>query len=179
MNFIESHILSIILFLPIAGALGILLVPGEKKNLIRQITLITVLVDFIISIPVFLRFDGSSTLMQFTESFNWIPSLGISCSVGIDGISILLFMLTTFLAPIVVLSTWNAVQEHVKEFMFFILLLQTGMIGVFVSLDFFLFYVFWELMLIPMYFIIGVWGGKRRLYAAVKFFLYTMFGSVL
>jgi len=177
--FYWSHILSLVTFLPLAGAMVILFVSRDNKPLIRMIAMLTVTVDFFISLPIFFFMDGSTAAMQFVEKIDWVPNLGISYHVGIDGLSILLFMLTTFLGPIVVLSTWNAIQKRVKEFMFFLLLLQTGMLGVFISLDFFLFYVFWELMLIPMYFIIGVWGGERRIYAAVKFFIYTMFGSVL
>jgi len=179
MTLIQSHILSIIIFLPVLAALVILLVPRKSKNLIRLIAFTTVLIDFIISLPLFLQFDGSISTMQYVEKTSWISDLGISYNIGIDGISILLFMLTTFLAPIVILSAWKSIENRVKEFMFFLLVLQTGMLGVFASLDFFLFYVFWELMLVPMYFIIGVWGGERRVYAAVKFFIYTMFGSVL
>ncbi|MFC1731696.1 NADH-quinone oxidoreductase subunit M [candidate division KSB1 bacterium] len=179
MNFIWSHILTVITFLPILGALLILGMPQENKRLIRVTAMAVMTVDFLLSLPLFFSFNGGTAMMQFTESYEWVSGLGISYSVGVDGISILLFMLTTFLGPVVVLSTWNAIGTRVKEFMFFLLVLQTGMLGVFISLDFFLFYVFWELMLIPMYFIIGVWGGERRIYAAVKFFIYTMFGSVL
>ena len=117
--------------------------------------------------------------MQFQESFLWISSMGIQYHVGIDGISLFLVLLTTFLTPIAILSSWNSIDKRVKEYHLFMLLLETGMIGVFVALDLFLFYVFWEVMLVPMYFLIGVWGGQRRIYAAVKFFLYTMVGSVL
>lgn len=117
--------------------------------------------------------------MQFEESAAWIPSMGIRYHVGIDGISLFLVLLATFLTPIAILSSWNSINERVKEYHVFMLLLETGMIGVFVALDLFLFYVFWEVMLVPMYFLIGVWGGQQRIYAAVKFFLYTMVGSVL
>lgn len=179
MDFIQSHILSAVTFIPLAGAALILVIPGAKKNLIRVIAMTVLTFDFFLSLLIFFQFDGTRTTMQFVEKIAWIENLGISYNVGMDGISILLYMLATFLAPLIVLSTWKAIDNRVKEFMVFFLLLQTGMLGVFVSLDFFLFYVFWELMLIPMYFIIGVWGGERRIYAAVKFFIYTMFGSVL
>ncbi|MFC1563799.1 NADH-quinone oxidoreductase subunit M [candidate division KSB1 bacterium] len=179
MDFYWSHILTIVTFIPLIGAVLILLSPRENNKLIRLIAMTTVTFDFLISLPIFFNFNGQIASMQFVEKYSWISSLGISYNVGLDGISILLYMLTTFLAPLVVLSTWSQIRKNVKEFMFFILLLQTGMLGVFISLDFFLFYVFWELMLIPMYFLIGVWGGQRRIYAAVKFFIYTMFGSVL
>ena len=114
-----------------------------------------------------------------SSPFQWIPSLGIQYHVGIDGISLFLVLLTTVLTPIAILSSWNSIEKRVREYYLFMLMLETGMIGVFVALDFFLFYVFWEVMLVPMYFLIGVWGGQRRIYAAVKFFLYTMVGSVL
>ena len=117
--------------------------------------------------------------MQFEQLVTWIPSIGVNYHVGIDGISLFLVLLTTFLTPITILSSWNSIDRRVKEYFIFLLLLETGMLGVFVALDLFLFYVFWEVMLVPMYFLIGVWGGERRIYAAVKFFLYTMTGSVL
>ncbi len=118
--------------------------------------------------------------MQLTESSApWIPRYGIGYIVGVDGISLWLLMLTTFITPIAILSAFSAVERHVKEFMVFMLVLETAMVGVFVAVDLFLFYVFWELVLIPMYFLIGVWGGERRIYAAIKFFLYTFVGSVL
>jgi len=179
MNYLSAHILSVIIFLPLAGALAALYVSKEDKELIRRIAFGVLLFDFVLAVPLFISFDGRFSMMQFVETAPWIPQVGISYSVGLDGISLLLFMLTVFLGPIVVLSTWNAITERVKEFMVYLLLLQTGMLGVFAALDFFLFYVFWELVLIPMYFIIGVWGGEQRIYATIKFFIYTMFGSVL
>ena len=137
-------------------------------------------VGFIISLPLWFWFDrGTSDQMQFVESVQWIKTLGANYHVGIDGISLLLVMLTTLLGPLAVLSSWEAIDNRVKEYYVFMLMLQAGMLGVFISLDFFLFYVFWEVMLVPMYFLIGVWGGPRKLYAAIKFFLYTLFGSVL
>ena len=117
--------------------------------------------------------------MQFVENVPWIQTLGANYHVGIDGISLLLVLLTTLLGPLAILSSWDAIEDRVKEYYAFMLMLQTGMLGVFISLDFFLFYVFWEVMLVPMYFLIGVWGGPRKLYAAIKFFLYTLVGSVL
>ena len=133
-----------------------------------------------ISLPLWFWFDfDDSDQMQFVENVPWIPTLGANYHVGIDGISLLLVMLTTLLGPLAVLSSWDAIENRVKEYYAFMLMLQTGMLGVFISLDFFLFYVFWEVMLVPMYFLIGVWGGPRKLYAAIKFFLYTLVGSVL
>src|SRR5437762_12654191 len=117
--------------------------------------------------------------MQFVQNIPWIQTIGANYHVGIDGISLLLVLLTTLLGPLAVLSSWDAIQDRLKEYYVFMLMLQVGMLGVFISLDFFLFYVFWEVMLVPMYFLIGVWGGPRKLYAAIKFFLYTLFGSVL
>src|SRR5881397_1948286 len=135
---------------------------------------------FVISIPLWVWFDrDNADQMQFVQNVPWIQTIGANYHVGIDGISLLLVMLTTLLGPLAVLSSWEAIHDRVKEYYFFMLMLQAGMLGVFISLDFFLFYVFWEVMLVPMYFIIGVWGGPRKLYAAIKFFLYTLFGSVL
>src|SRR2546426_6278019 len=138
------------------------------------------IVGFVISIPLWVWFDrDTADQMQFVQNIPWIQTIGANYHVGIDGISLLLVMLTTLLGPLAVLSSWEAIHDRVKEYYVFMLMLQTGMLGVFVSLDFFLFYVFWEVMLVPMYFLIGVWGGPRKLYAAIKFFLYTLFGSVL
>src|ERR1044071_1240929 len=135
---------------------------------------------FIISLPLWFWFDrDNADQMQFVQNIPWIQTIGANYHVGIDGISLLLVLLTTLLGPLAVLSSWDAIQERVKEYYVFMLMLQAGMLGVFISLDFFLFYVFWEVMLVPMYFLIGVWGGPRKLYAAIKFFLYTLFGSVL
>ena len=124
-------------------------------------------------------FDQKNGTFQLTQKFLWIENLNISYNVGIDGISLLLVLLTTFLTPLTLISSWNGITKKVKEFTFFMLMLEVGMIGVFISLDMFLFYIFWEAMLIPMYFIIGIWGGEQRIYASVKFFIYTMFGSLL
>ena len=132
------------------------------------------------SLPLWFRFDNGTAAMQFVERYNWLPSYGVSYYLGVDGFSLLLILLTTFLTPLCVLATWTDIQTHVKEFMICLLGLMSGMIGVFASLDLFLFYIFWEVMLIPMYLLIGVWGNPaRRVYAAIKFFLFTMFGSLL
>jgi len=173
-----SGLLSLLVFLPAAGAALIGFVPGEKTRVIRVGTLLVTLLLFVASLPLVTAFQGGGG-MEFEEVRPWIPALGISYHVGADGISVFLILLTTFLAPLVYLSTWNAVQERVKEFSLVYLLLHTGMVGAFVALDLFLFYVFWELMLIPMAFLIGIWGGKRRIYAAIKFVLYTVVGSLL
>ncbi len=134
---------------------------------------------FLVSIPLVTRFVVGSEGFSFKETADWIPSIGAKYALGIDGISLLLIMLTTFLGMLAILSSWSAIKTRTKEYYILLLLLQTGMLGVFMSLDFFLFYVFWEVMLVPMYFLIGVWGSDRRLYAAIKFFLYTLAGSVL
>src|SRR5215831_11582442 len=182
----QSHILSIILFTPLVGALILLFVPKESKNAIRWIANMFALGGFLISIPLvpmFWHLVKSQDTAQFKliegSSNNWIPSIGAGYYLGIDGISFLLIMLTTLLGWISILSSWTAIENRVKEYYVWFLLLQTGMLGVFMSLDFFLFFVFWEAMLVPMYLLIGIWGGPRKLYAAIKFFLYTLLGSVL
>jgi NADH-quinone oxidoreductase subunit M len=180
-----NHILSIILFTPLVGALVLLFVPKENKDAIRWIANIFALGGFLISLPLVpwfwdLRFDASQQF-KFIEGAanNWIPSIGAGYYIGIDGISFLLIMLTTLLGWISILSSWSAIENRVKEYYVWFLILQTGMLGVFMALDFFLFFVFWEAMLVPMYLLIGIWGGPRKLYAAIKFFLYTLAGSVL
>ena len=142
-------------------------------------TLLATVVAFLVSLPLYFSFDASIADYQFVEQRPWIPSLGVTYHLGVDGISVLLVLLTTFLMPLVILSSWTSVESRWKEFAITMLLLETGMVGVFVSLDLFLFYVFWEAMLIPMYLIIGIWGGPNRVYAAVKFILYTLAGSLL
>jgi len=176
----QLPILSILVFLPIVG-IGILLILNRKHHKgLKVATLIISLVEFLFSLPLWFNFNSQTAAMQFVERREWLPTYGISYYVGIDGFSLLLIMLTTFLTPLCVLATWDDIQHRVKEFMVCLLALMSGMIGVFVSLDLFLFYVFWEVMLIPMYLLIGVWGNPaRRVYAAIKFFLFTMFGSLL
>ena len=172
-------ILTIVTFLPTAGALLLLAVPRGQDTLLRAGALAVSAATFLVSLPLYFRFEAASADYQFVEFARWIPTLGVGYHVGIDGISLLLVLLTTLITPVALASAWRAVDDRVKEFVVTLLLLETGMLGVFVSLDLFLFYVFWEAMLIPMYFIIGVWGGGRRVYAAIKFVLYTMVGSVL
>jgi NADH-quinone oxidoreductase subunit M len=176
----QLPILSILIFLPIVG-IGILLILNRKHHKgLKYATLAISLAEFLFSLPLWFNFDSQTAAMQFVERREWLPTYGISYYVGIDGFSLLLIMLTTFLTPLCVLATWDDIQHRVKEFMVCLLALMSGMIGVFVSLDLFLFYVFWEVMLIPMYLLIGVWGNPaRRVYAAIKFFLFTMFGSLL
>ena len=175
----DQHLLTIVLLTPLAGLLVLLFIPGKSKDLIRVWANLAAFAGFLVSLPLVSRFQAGTPGFQFEERADWIPSLGAHYHIGIDGISLLLVMLTTLMGFIAVLGSWNAVQDRVKEYYAMFLLLQAGMIGVFISLDFFLFYIFWELVLVPMYFIIGVWGGPRKLYAAIKFFLYTLAGSVL
>ncbi|MFO0793934.1 MAG: NADH-quinone oxidoreductase subunit M [Candidatus Brocadiaceae bacterium] len=170
-------ILSLITFLPIIGVFFILSIDSKRQELIRITALLVSVVVFFVSLPLYFGFSGRTYEMQFVEKLPWIPSFGIFYHVGIDGISLFLILLTTFITPLALLASWY-INKNVKEYMIAMLVLETGMIGVFTSLDLFLFYVFWELMLIPMYLLIGIWGGPRRVYAAVKFFLYTMVGSV-
>jgi NADH-quinone oxidoreductase subunit M len=168
--------------LPLAGALLLLLIgnaDGRRDRLFRWLALGISLVEFVLTLAIWVAFDPGSAEFQFVERVPWIPAFGIDYFVGVDGISLLLVVLTGFLTPIALLSSWEGVDKKVKEFSIFILALEAAMIGVFVSLDLFLFYVFWDAMLIPMYFLIGIWGYDQRIYAAVKFMLYTMAGSVL
>lgn len=174
-----DHLLSLILLTPLAGMLFLLLIPASRRNAIRLFANLVTLAGFAVSVPLWFRYDHGTAGFQFVERIAWIPSIGAEYFIGIDGISLLLLLLTTLTGFLASLCSWNAVEERTKEYYAMLLLLQSAMIGVFVSLDFFLFYLFWELVLIPMYFIIAIWGGERRLYAAIKFFLYTVTGSVL
>ncbi len=179
MENIGFPILTFITFFPLLGALVITLIDSENKDLIRGVAFCTAFVDFVVSLPLYFLFNSNTSSFQFVEKVDWIPKYGISYFVGIDGISLFLILLTTFLTVISVLACWSDIQKNVKEFMVCLLFLETGMLGVFIALDLFLFYVFWEVMLIPMYLLIGVWGAPaRRIYAAIKFFIYTMVGSL-
>jgi NADH-quinone oxidoreductase subunit M len=179
LNELGFPILSLITFLPLLGVLGILFIKGEKEALIKWLALGVAVANFLLSLPLFFYFQPDTTAMQFVENVPWIPSLGVSYHLGVDGISLLLVLLTTLLSAVAILSSWTAITERVKEYYIFMLLLEMGMIGVFIALDLFMFFVFWEATLIPMYFLIGRWGGARRIYAALKFFLYTFGGSAL
>src|SRR5713226_7431582 len=172
-------LVSVVTFLPGAAGLALLFVPRRSVGVLRVASLAITVVTFVLSLPLYFGFDGDITGYQFEENRPWMPTLGAAYHVGIDGISLLLVLLTTFLMPLALASAWGVIEDRLKEFLATMLILETGMLGVFVSLDLFLFYVFWEAMLIPMYFIIGVWGGPNRIYAAIKFVLYTMVGSVL
>lgn len=171
-------LLSIVTFLPLAGALLIALIPKDSERLIRVATLVVSLVAFAFSLVVLQRFDSGTGGFQLVEKARWIPSSGASYQLGIDGISLWMVMLTTLLFPLSILASWTS-SKKVKTFHIVLLVLETAILGVFLALDLLLFYVFWEGMLIPMYFIIGVWGYERRIYAAVKFFLYTLTASLL
>ena len=168
--------ITLVLFLPLVGVVTILL---AKEELAKWIALAFSLVVVAASLPLWAMFDVSTPAMQFVEHHSWIASPPINYAVGVDGISLPLVLLTTFLGPLCVLVSWTAIQTRVREFMVSLLVMETATLGVFVSLDFVLFYIFWEIMLIPMYLLIGVWGGPNRIYAAIKFFLYTLTGSVL
>jgi NADH-quinone oxidoreductase subunit M len=173
--------LTLVTFFPLVGVLILAFLKQEQKNAARWVALIVSLLTFGISLWVLAQFNPSDPNLQMVVNLPWIQVAGwnISYFLGIDGLSILLVLLTTFLAPIAILSTWTAVDDRVKDFMMFFLLLEVGMLGVFLAQDLFLFYIFWEFTLVPMYFLIGIWGGQRRMYAAIKFFLYTMAGSIL
>jgi len=179
MTFLDHHLLSVITFLPLATGIALLVLRGLPEVAWRGIALASTVVTFVLSVQLFVGFDPAETQYQFVEHMQWIDAYGIHYFVGVDGISLLLVVLTTFLMPLVLLGSWTDVRRSVRSFIFFNLFLETGMLGAFVSLNLFQFYVFWEVMLIPMYFIIGIWGGPRRVYAAIKFFLFTMFGSLL
>ena len=170
---------SAIVFIPLFTALFLLTINKDEEELARRTALGASVLTFIISLGLLTGFDSDTAEFQFVERYAWISDFGIEYYVGVDGISLFLVLLTTLLSPLVILSTWGNVERRVREYLFFFLILETGMIGTFVAVDVFLFYVFWEVMLIPMYFLIGVWGGARRIYAALKFLLYTMFGSLL
>jgi len=174
-----NHFLSIILFTPLAGALVLLFVSKQNENLIRWIANVAAFIGFAVSIPLWFWYNPQNPDFQFVERAPWIPSIGAEYFLAVDGFSTLLILLTTMMGFIAVLSSWTAITERLKEYYIFLLVLQTGMLGAFMSLDFLLFFLFWEVMLVPMYFLIGIWGTDRRLYSAIKFFLYTLVGSVI
>ena len=188
MGWFDPYILSLVTFLPLATALfllgtsvlaRLLNAGGLPPQLWRAFGLASTTLTFLVSLRLFTEFDATEPGFQFVEYAPWLPQYGINYFTGIDGISLFLVLLTTFIMPVTLLASWTDIAKSVKTYVFFMLFLETGMLGAFVSLNLFQFYVFWEVMLIPMYFIIGIWGGPRRIYAAVKFFLFTMFGSLL
>ena len=176
MNHLDFPVLSTTIFLPLIGAIIVLLMRNDSA--IKITSLITSIITFLVSIFLFTNFNPETHLFQLGEFIPWIPAYNVNYILGVDGITIFLILLTTMLTPICILCSWTAIKERIKEFMFCILLMQTAMIGVFCSLDFILFYIFWEMMLIPMYLLIAVWGGPNKDYASIKFFIYTLFGSV-
>ena len=182
MDLIFSGNLTLITFFPLLGILIVLLVSAIFNNSLRHLkigVLVVSVIEFLISIPLFTNFKNSYADMQFEQQIPWLTDLGVSYHVGIDGISLFLVLLTTFIIPVTILGTWNSIEKGMRVFMILILMLETALIGTFVALDLLLFFIFWEAVLIPMYFIIGIWGTERRIYAAIKFFLYTAFGSAL
>lgn len=175
----EFPLLSLIIWLPVAGAVLLFLIPRRAEGLIKVLALVVALADLVVSLPLWFQFDRSFVGFQFVEKHSWIKALGVHYFLGVDGISVLFILLSALITILCILISWESITNKVKEFYIALLLTSAAMIGVFCSLDLFLFYVFWEAMLIPMYLIIGIWGGPRRLYATIKFFLYTLIGSVL
>jgi NADH-quinone oxidoreductase subunit M len=177
----DSIILTLVTFLPVAGTVVVLLLPKERADAMRWTAVLTSAITFVVSLVMLVGFDPTEADLQMVVRLPWIhiANWTIEYHMGVDGLSLLLVLLTTLLTPLAILSTWTAVKERVKEFMAFFLLLEMGMVGVFLAQDLFLFYIFWEFTLVPMYFLIGIWGGPDRMYAAIKFFLYTMAGSIL
>ena len=178
---LSFSILTWVTFTPVLGILVLMFLPKDRRNLLRWIAVLASMGAFVLSLVMLAQFDKTNASLQMVERLPWFQLAGIQIEyyLAVDGLSILLVLLTTFLTPISIISTWSAVEERVKEFMIFFLLLEVGMVGVFLAQDIFLFYIFWEFTLVPMYFLIGIWGGERRVYAAIKFFLYTMAGSIL
>ena len=179
MTLLGIPILTLSVFFPLAGALALLFVPGRRALAIKLTANLVTGLEFLATLFILRGFNPASGDIQLIERSDWIKAFHVQYLLGIDGISLLLILLTSLLTFIATLSSWAAVRDRLKEYYVFLLILEVGMIGVFVALDFVLFYVFWEVMLVPMYFLIGIWGGERRLYAAIKFFLYTLFGSVM
>lgn len=179
MNEFGFPFLSLILFLPLLGGILLLLMKKAKDDTIRTLAVSISIIDFALSVVVFLVFNSTAKEPQFVEKLSWIPAINAEYYIGVDGLSLLLILLTTFLTPLCVLISWNDIKVKTRQFFAILLILETGILGVFMALDLFLFYLFWEAMLIPMYFLIGIWGGPNRIYASVKFFLYTIAGSLL
>ena len=178
MNILGIPILTFVIFFPVAGMAVIFFLPGSRAKAIKITANIVTGLEFGATLLLLTRFDAASGDMQLVERLPWIKAIGAQYLLGVDGISLLLVLLTSLLTFVATLSSWDAIRGRLKEYYVFLLLLEMGMIGVFLALDLLLFYVFWEVVLVPMYFLIGIWGGERRLYAAIKFFLYTVFGSV-
>jgi NADH-quinone oxidoreductase subunit M len=172
-------ILSLLTFFPLVGVLILLLMRNQSDNTYKGVAIGTSVATFVLSIIVLGQYDGGVAGLQLVDRLEWIEAWGIEYHMGVDGISILMVLLTTFIMMLAIPSSWNAISTQVRQYYIFMLLLEVGMLGVFLAQDLFLFYIFWEFTLVPMYFLIGIWGGKNRVYAAIKFFLYTMAGSLL
>src|SRR5712672_4291728 len=179
MDFLQSHLLTLVIFAPILGAAIVAFLPRDEGGQHKGVALLASILTFALSVPLATGFRPGARGFSFEQRTDWAPNLGFSYHVGLDGVALLLLLLTTFLGPIVILSSWKYIQERVKLYCISLLVLETAMIGTLAALDLVLFYVFWEAMLIPMYLLIGMWGSERRIYAAVKFFLFTFVGSVL
>ena len=175
----SGHLLSVLIWLPIAGGAAVLAMGNDKASAARWLSLIVALATLVVSVPLYAQFDDGTAAMQFVEHATWIPSINAQFSLGVDGIAMPLILLTTFTTVLVVIAGWGSVEKRVAQYFGAFLILEGAMIGVFCAVDALLFYVFWEVMLIPMFIIIGVWGGSRRVYATIKFFLYTFLGSLL
>ncbi|MFB0546249.1 MAG: NuoM family protein, partial [Anaerolineae bacterium] len=175
MNF---PILTLITFTPLLGAILVLLIPREREDVIRRLSIVISFIPLVLAAVLWFSYDQTRGGIQFEQVVEWIPAIGVRYHMGVDGISVPLIFLTALLSTLSYFYSAYTIKKQVKEYYFFFMLLQVGMSGVFVSLDFILFYVFWEIGLVPMYFLIGIWGGERRIYAAIKFFLYTLVGSV-
>ncbi len=175
----DKHILTLLVFIPIVFSIPVLFLKSGQEKIIKVYSLIISVVVFGLSIYLLSMFNGPDANFQFVERYQWVKDYNIFYLLGVDGISLLLVLLTTFMFPLTILGVWKSVSFRSKEFYFLFLILEGGLLGVFLSLDLILFYVFWEIILIPMYFLIGIWGGKNKYYATVKFFIYTMFGSLL
>src|SRR2546421_7920270 len=179
MDFLQSHLLTLVIFAPIIGAVIVAFLPRDEGGQHKGVALLASILAFALSVLLAAGFRPGARGFSFEQRTDWAPNLGFSYHVGLDGVALLLVLLTTFLGPIVVLSSWKYIQDRVKEYSIALLVLETAMIGTLAALDLVLFYVFWEAMLIPMYLLVGLWGSERRIYAAVKFFLFTFVGSVL
>ncbi|MBI4126542.1 MAG: NADH-quinone oxidoreductase subunit M [Deltaproteobacteria bacterium] len=178
MHWIQTHLLTTIIFLPLVGAVITIAIPSRFRDAIRMVSLVTTIVVFVLAWKAWTALTGTGEF-EFSELLPWIPSVGVSYHVGVDGVGMILMFLSAFITPLAILGSWQEIDRRVKAFHVFILILETGMLGVFAALDLFLFYIFWEVVLIPMYFMIGIWGSSQRIRAAMKFVLYTMAGSVL
>ncbi|MBN2383191.1 NADH-quinone oxidoreductase subunit M [bacterium] len=173
-----EHVLTLMIFIPLVGAAAVLCIPGRYHEYIKSISAIASAIPLLLSIPLYLKYEPSLPQLQFVERYSWISAYNIEYYLGVDGINVAMIILTALISFIAIIASWG-INDRVKGYFSLFLLLETGMMGVFCALDFFLFYIFWEVMLLPMYFLIGVWGGPRKEYAAIKFFIYTLIGSVL